>query len=292
MTNDSPTRGDKLFVAFQHVIPQHAVSRFIHWATRTRFKPLKNAIISNFVRGFKPDMTEATQPDALAFATFNEFFTRTLRPEVRPVDRDPMALISPVDGTISQIGPIDGSQIIQAKGRHYSVDTLLGGLQDWSKRFAGGSFATLYLAPYNYHRIHMPLAGTLRATRFIPGRLFSVNAVTAAAVPGLFARNERVACLFEAGNVPFGMVLVGALNVGSIETVWHGEITPYGPKRVTDLPLPAERAPLHLDKGDEMGRFNMGSTVILLLPPGAAAWLPELKSGTRIKFGQRLATLR
>ena len=162
----------------------------------------------------------------------------------------------------------------------------------WAERFKGGAFATLYLAPYNYHRIHMPLAGTLRAAWFVPGKLFSVNAVTAAAVPGLFAKNERVVCVFEDGPRSFAMVLVGALFVGSIATVWHGDVAPRSPHERVDLPLDPSRSPLKLSKGAEMGRFNMGSTVILLLPPDMLDWLPKFASGTRIEVGQMLARLR
>jgi len=181
---------------------------------------------------------------------------------------------------------------VQAKGHGYTLEALLGGAPTWAGRFAGGAFATLYLAPYNYHRMHMPVAGTLRAAWFVPGRLFSVNAVTAAAVPGLFTRNERVVCVFEEGSLAFAMVLVGALFVGSISTVWHGDITPSKLRRTLELPLDSGRAALRLEKGAEMGRFNMGSTVILLLPPGMAEWLPAIEAGSRVQFGQRLARLQ
>jgi phosphatidylserine decarboxylase len=283
-----------LFVALQHVIPQHLLSRVVYHATRSRSPALKNALIKSFVRGFHPDMSEAARPDPLSYASFNEFFTRTLRPGARPIDPDPSVVASPVDGAISQIGRLDGSQIPQAKGHSYSLEALLGsggtGKQpDWSAAFGGGSFATLYLAPFNYHRIHMPLTGTLRAAWYVPGKLFSVNAVTAAAVPGLFARNERIVCIFEDGPLLFAMVLVGALFVGSMDTVWHGEVTPRKPRRRLELPLDAAHAALRLGKGAEMGRFNMGSTVILLLPPGTSDWLPAVRPGQGISVGQPLA---
>ncbi|HVY83303.1 MAG TPA: archaetidylserine decarboxylase, partial [Steroidobacteraceae bacterium] len=186
---------------------------------------------------------------------------------------------------------IDGMQLFQAKGRHYSLDALLAGANAWTASFKGGSFATLYLAPYNYHRIHMPLDGTLVGAWYVPGKLFSVNATTAAAVDNLFARNERVVCVFENGPLVFALVLVGALFVGSMQTVWHGEITPRRPRRPLQLPLTHLRAPTRLAQGDEMGRFNMGSTVILLLPPGAAQWLSDLRATTPIRMGQPLARL-
>ena len=216
-------------------------------------------------------------------------------PGTRPLDTGDNALISPVDGAVSQIGRLDGSQLLQAKGHNYSLEALLncaGAETNWAPRFANGCFATLYLAPFNYHRIHMPLSGTLRAAWYVPGALFSVNAVTAGAVAGLFTRNERVVCIFEDGPRLFAMVLVGALFVGSMDTVWHGEITPRTPRTRLELPLDESRARLRLEKGAEMGRFNMGSTVILILPPDTIDWLPDVRAGDRIRMGQSLARLR
>jgi phosphatidylserine decarboxylase len=286
-----PTLRERLFVALQHALPQHFLSRVVLRVTRIRLRPIKNLLIKSFVRGFKPNMSEATQPDPLQYPSFNAFFTRTLRPGARPIDLDPTVLVSPVDGTVSQIGRLHGSNLVQAKGHDYTLEALLA-RPEWVECFAGGAFATLYLAPYNYHRIHMPIAGTLRAAWYVPGRLFSVNAVTAAAVPGLFARNERVVCVFEDGPRTFAMVLVGALFVGSIATVWHGDVTPRNPRRTVELPLDASRAPLRLNKGAEMGRFNMGSTVILLLPPDIVEWMPKFETGTQIEVGQMLARLK
>jgi phosphatidylserine decarboxylase len=288
----SPTLRERLFVTLQHALPQHFLSRVVLRITRIRLGPVKNLLIKSFVRGFRPDMSEATQPDPLKYPSFNAFFTRTLRHGARPMDLDPGALVSPVDGTVSQIGRLDGSKLVQAKGHNYTLEALLDGAPEWAERFAGGAFATLYLAPYNYHRIHMPISGALRAAWFVPGRLFSVNAVTAAAVPGLFARNERVVCVFEDGPRTFAMVLVGALFVGSIATVWHGDVAPRRPRRRVDLPLDASLAPLELNKGAEMGRFNMGSTVILLLPPDCLDWVPKLGPGSLIEVGQMLARLK
>jgi phosphatidylserine decarboxylase len=292
LPTDSPTLRARLFVAMQHLLPQHFLSRQVHRLARVRVKPVKNALIGSFVRHFRPDMSDAADPEPRDYPSFNAFFTRSLRPGSRQCDPDPRALACPVDGTVSQIGRLDGLRMLQAKGHDYSVEALLGGASGWAERFAGGSFATLYLAPYNYHRIHMPAAATLRAAWLIPGRLFSVNAVTAAAVPGLFARNERVVCAFEEGPLAFALALVGALFVGSIATVWHGEVTPRNPRRAAELPLDTGRAPGRLDRGAELGRFNMGSTVILLLPPGAAEWLPELQPGSPVRVGQTIAWLR
>jgi phosphatidylserine decarboxylase len=287
----SPTVGQKLFVALQHILPQHLLTSVVYKATRSRLPAIKNALISNFMRGFKPEMSDAIQSDPLAYASFNEFFTRPLKPEARPFTRDARTLISPVDGTIAQIGAIDGNQIIQAKGRHYSLEALLARPSDWTAQFRGGAFATLYLAPYNYHRIHMPLDGTLRAAWYVPGDLFSVNATTAAAVDRLFARNERVVCLFEDNGLSYAMVLVGALFVGSMTTIWHGDITPRRPRRPLELPVEGVKAALLARQGDEMGRFNMGSTVVLVLPPGTTSWLPECKSLKTIRMGEPLARI-
>jgi phosphatidylserine decarboxylase len=294
-THDLPTFKDRLFVATQYRIPQHFLSRLVYRLTRSRSPGVKNALIKSFMRSFKPDLSDALQPDPLAYATFNEFFTRALRPGARPIDPNDSVLVSPVDGAISQIGHLDGSQVMQAKGHYYSLEALFdagGSHTDWASRFTGGCFATLYLAPFNYHRIHMPLGGTLRAAWYVPGKLFSVNAVTAAAVPGLFARNERVVCIFEDGPRLFALVLVGALFVGSMQTVWHGEVTPRSPRRALELPVDATRAALHLEKGDEMGRFNMGSTVILITPPDMIDWLSHKKARANVGVGQPLARLR
>lgn len=294
-TENSPTLRDRLFVAMQYILPQHFLSRLVYRLTRSRSPSVKNALIRNFIRGFSPDMSDAMRRDPLAYESFNEFFTRILRPGARPIDPNGSILVSPVDGAISQIGRLDGSQVMQAKGHYYSLEALFdpgGSRADWAARFTGGCFATLYLAPFNYHRIHMPLSGTLVAAWYVPGKLFSVNTVTAAAVPGLFALNERVVCIFEDGPRLFAMVLVGALFVGSMDTVWHGEVTPRSPRKGLELPLDATRAPLHLEKGDEMGRFNMGSTVILITPPDMIDWLSNMNARDSVSVGQPLARLR
>ena len=286
----SPTLRARLFVALQYLLPQHLLSRVVHRLTRSRLRPLKNALIGAFVRHFHPDMSEAAEPEALRYESFNAFFTRVLRAGARPADPDPRALASPVDGTVSQIGHLEAGRIVQAKGHEYTVEALLGGPSPWTERFSDGAYATLYLAPHDYHRIHMPASATLMAGWYVPGRLFSVNAATAAAVPGLFARNERVALLFEDGPLAFAIVLVGALFVGSMSTVWHGELTPRRPRLPAALPLAGAQA-RRLEKGAELGRFNMGSTVIVLLPKGALEWRPELAPGGAIRVGQTLGWL-
>lgn len=291
-TPDPDSASARAFVALQYVLPQHFLTSLVHAVTRTRVRWVKDALIDSFIANFRPDMSDAEQPDARQFESFNAFFTRALRAGARPADPDPAALVSPVDGTVSQLGRLDGSYLLQAKGHAYTLEALLDNEAPWAGVFRGGAFATLYLAPFNYHRIHMPLPGTLRAAWYVPGQLFSVNATTAASVPGLFARNERVVCVFEDGALTYAMVLVGALFVGSMSTVWHGEVTPRTPRRRALLAPGAAGAPASLPKCAEMGRFNMGSTVILLLPPGVSEWLPQLTCGSAIRVGQTLARLR
>jgi phosphatidylserine decarboxylase len=288
---DADSVGARLFVALQYLLPHHFISRLAYRVTRSRVPLIKNALIRSFVGHFHPEMSEAEQPDPLQYQSFNAFFTRALRAQARPCDPDPAVLVSPVDGTVSQIGRLDGSWLVQAKGHAYTLESLLAADLSWAARLRGGAFATLYLAPFNYHRVHMPLRGALRAAWYVPGQLFSVNAVTAAGVPGLFARNERVVCVFGHEALSFAVVLVGALLVGSITTVWHGEVTPCAVRGCADLPLDASRTALNLDKGAELGRFNMGSTVILLLPPGSSEWLQGLAPGSSVRVGQPLARL-
>jgi phosphatidylserine decarboxylase len=281
----------RLFIALQYLLPQHGLSQFVYRLARSRVRWLKNALIRAFIGHFHPDMSEAAQPDPLKFASFNEFFTRALRTDARPAAPDPAGLVSPVDGSISQLGRLDGSWLVQAKGHAYTLEALLAADAAYTEVFRSGAFATLYLAPRNYHRVHMPLAGTLRAAWYVPGQLFSVNATTAASVPGLFARNERVVCVFGAGALSWALVMVGALFVGNLATVWHGEITPRSARRRAELALDGTRASLTLDKGAELGRFNMGSTVIVLLPPGRCEWLAPLGPGSTLRVGQPLAQL-
>ena len=281
----------RLFIVLQYLLPQHWLSRLAYRITRSRVPLIKNALISGFVNRFQPDMSEAEQPDPLEYESFNAFFTRALRAPARPCDPDPAVLISPVDGSVSQIGRLEGSWLVQAKGHAYTLESLLAADLSWPAQLRGGAFATLYLAPSNYHRVHMPLSGVLRAAWYVPGALFSVDATTTAGVPGLLARNERVVCVFAHEALSFAVVLVGALLVGSMATVWHGEVTPRALRGGADLPLDAARAPLTLEKGAELGRFNMGSTAILLLPPGASEWLHGLAPGSSVRVGQALARL-
>ena len=282
----------RLFVALQYLLPQHGLSRLVYALAHSRARWLKNALIDSFVDHFHPDMSEAENPDPRSYASFNEFFTRALRAGARPLAPDPAALLSPVDGRVSQIGRLDGSWLVQAKGHAYTLEALLAADAAWTGTFRGGAFATLYLAPFNHHRVHMPLTATLRAAWYVPGRLFSVNATTAGAVPGLFARNERLVCILGAGELSCAVILVGALFVGSLATVWHGEITARTARRRSELPLDGSRASLTLEAGAEMGRFNMGSTVIVLVPPGRAEWLESLGPGSAVRLGQPLGRIR
>jgi len=286
----SHSLSQRLFVGAQYLLPQHLLSRAMRAFAKVRARPVKNLAIGTFLRFYAINLAEAEHADPCAYESFNAFFTRALKPGARTVDPSPAAVVSPVDGTVSQAGPIERDMLLQAKGVHYPVADLLGGDPALASRFQDGSFATLYLAPYNYHRIHMPLGGTLAAARFVPGDLFSVNATTAAQVPGLFSRNERVACIFDTAVGPMAVVLVGALFVGSMSLSWAGEVTAAPGRRVRDLGAGEPR--VVLDKGAELGRFNMGSTVILLWPPGAVRLEERLAPGTAVRMGERVAVLR
>jgi phosphatidylserine decarboxylase len=277
-----------LFVMLQHLLPHHLISRVVWLATRAQAPWWKNFLIRSFLRHYPVRMEEAVQPDASAYASFNDFFTRAQRPEARPVDSRPDSIVSPVDGTVSEAGQMEGERLLQAKGRDYTLTELLGGDEALARHFTGGAFATLYLAPHNYHRIHMPATGRLISTLYVPGRLFSVNGATAQRVPRLFARNERVVCVFEGEAGLFAVILVGALNVGSMATVWAGDITPARRRKITRLPSPP--TPLELEKGAELGRFNMGSTVILLFEPGKVRWHPRVKTGAGMRMGEAIDT--
>ena len=276
----------RLFVGLQYLLPQHALSNAMFWLTQRPWPGLVYWIIRLYVRVFEVDLDEAAEPDPRAYSSFNAFFTRPLRPGARPLPSAANAIACPVDGRVSQAGRIDDGRLIQAKGRDYALETLLGGDQALAARFQNGLFATLYLAPKDYHRIHMPAAGHPKRTLLIPGRLFSVNPTTAAAVPGLFARNERAVCIFDTSNGPMVLVLVGAIFVGSIETVWAGRLTP--PRAKTIRAEPAGDDGPTLKRGDELGRFNMGSTVILLLPPGLARWEASLQPEKAVRYGETI----
>jgi len=280
---------DSLFILFQHIVPQHCLSRLTGWLAQVRHPLwLKNFVIQQFVRHFEVNMAEAQQPDPTAFASFNDFFTRELQIGARPIaDAD---LVCPADGAISQLGAIEEGRIFQAKGQSFSTRELLGGDEERAAQFSGGQFATIYLSPRDYHRVHMPLAGQLSASSYIPGDLFSVNAVTAENVERLFARNERLVCYFDTDVGPMAMILVGAMVVAGIETVWSGQVAPAtnAPTVVDYQHLPQ---PISLAKGDEMGRFKLGSTVILLFPKDSMSWDERYVAGAATRLGEALGSV-
>lgn len=283
------TLKEQLFLASQYAAPHHLVSRAMGRMADSRSPELKNWMISRFVRRYQVDMSEALVEDPLAYGSFNEFFTRALKPDARPLDDTPGAVLSPADGAISQLGPIEHGRIFQAKGHSYGLTDLLGGDSERAAPFTGGEFATIYLSPRDYHRVHMPVAGTLREMIHVPGRLFSVNPLTAGHVPSLFARNERVVCVFDTEHGPMALVLVGAMIVASVETVWAGLVTPHKRQvRAVRYDAPA-RAPIHLEKGAEMGRFLLGSTVIVLFGPKQVRWLDTPSVRGPIRMGETLA---
>ena len=276
------TKAEKFKVFLFTALPHHLVSRVVYYLTRFR-GPMVQPMINFFIKKYDVDMTEAAYENTRVYATFNEFFTRPLKPGVRPIVRGKNTVACPVDGTVSEAGSIQQRQIFQAKGHYYTTTELLGGDASMAALFENGRFATIYLAPHDYHRIHMPLHGLLKKMIHVPGRLFSVAPWTVRTIPGLFTGNERVACLFATEAGPIGMVLVGALNVAAIETAWAGLITPPKGKKITDFEYNHTRK--IYSKGDEIGRFNMGSTVILLTAKNVE-WLQKLRAGQAVKMGE------
>lgn len=280
--------GARLFAWLQYLLPQHALSRLVGRLARIEARPVKDLLIRGFMRLFPVDMSDAAEPEPTAYPSFNRFFTRELRPGARPLPEATAALACPVDGTVSECARLEAGRLLQAKGFRYELSRLLGG--DAPDELLRGGFATIYLAPWHYHRIHAPAAGRLVEMRYLPGALFSVNRATVGAVPRLFARNERVACLFETGFGPMAVVLVGALNVGSMETVWAGEVAPGPDRQAAVWRYPAEGpGSVRLERGAELGRFNMGSTVIVVLPEKGPRFAPEIAAGCHVRMGQLLA---
>jgi phosphatidylserine decarboxylase len=273
------------------LLPHHALSRLVRSATRWRVRWWKNLLIQLFIRHFRVDMSDAVHAEADAYPHFNSFFTRALRDGVRPQPDTPAAIACPVDGAISELGAISGDRLLQAKGRHYSLIDLLGGNREQADAFRDGLFCTLYLSPRDYHRIHMPVDGSLRETTYIPGRLFSVAPHTTRAISGLFTRNERLVTVFDSEAGPVAVILVGAIFVACTETVWGGVAQPTGRGIEARRFGPDSDTAVSLRRGEELGRFNMGSTVILLFPPGRAQWLPELQAGQAVRLGQTLGYL-
>jgi len=287
---DAPGLADRLRAAGMYALPHHLLSALMHRATRVRAAAWKDWQIQWFVRRYGVDMALAAQQDAGAYPDFNAFFTRALKSGARPISGHDT--ICPADGTLSRCGSIRDGLLIQAKGRTFSLTRLLGGDAGRAGAFEGGHFATVYLSPRDYHRVHMPLGGTLREMVHVPGRLFSVNPSSARAVPNLFARNERVVCIFDSEYGPLAVVLVGAVFVGSIDVVWAGQVAPAPTRGVTTWRYPRGGAgTVVLGKGQEMGRFNMGSTVVVILPPGPVRWCDGVEAGRPVTMGQGLADL-
>ena len=275
---------DRLAVLPQYFFPKQALTVFAGWVAGRERGWVTTEIIRRFVAKYQVNMAEALDPDIASYPTFNAFFTRALKPGARPLaDAD---LVCPVDGAISQFGVIDKDQIFQAKGHHYSTTAVLGGDSALAAQFDGGHFATIYLSPKDYHRIHMPCDGTLRRMIYVPGDLFSVNPITARGVPGLFARNERVVCIFDSPLGTFALFLVGATIVGSMATPWAGVINPPRSGTVREWTYPAGQ--VSLKQGDEMGRFLLGSTVVMLFPKGPLQFNPAWVAGRGVRLGEAM----
>lgn len=275
-----------VFAVLQYLTPQHTLSRVIGAFAACRFGPFKNAVIKAFIRRYQVDMSLAENENPESYACFNDFFTRPLKPHVRPLCQLPNSIACPADGAISQVGRIQDGRIFQAKGRDYSLVELLGGEAQLAQPFHNGQFATIYLSPKDYHRVHMPASGELTRTTYIPGDLFSVNQVTAEHVPRVFARNERLVCHFTTAHGPMVVVLVGAMIVAGIATPWAGVVAPVRKQvRATEY---GRAHCVNLAKGDEMGRFFLGSTAIVLLPEGAAEWDVHLSAGMPVQMGQAI----
>lgn len=276
---------DRLPVLPQYLFPKQALTSFAGWVAGKERGAVTTWIIRRFVAKYGVNMAEALDSDIRSYASFNAFFTRALKPGARPIAQ--AALVCPVDGAISQFGPIEGDQIFQAKGHRYSTTALVGGDASLAARFAHGSFATLYLSPKDYHRIHMPCDGRLLRMIYVPGDLFSVNPTTARGVPGLFARNERVVCVFETARGPFVLVLVGATIVGSMATAWHGVVNPPRGGEVREWHY--EDRQILLKQGEEMGRFLLGSTVVMLFPAPPLVFNPAWSPARPVRLGEAMA---
>ncbi len=274
----------------QFLVPQHALTRFGGWLSHSERPWLKNYLIRYFINRYNVNMSEAVIEDPFSYPSYHEFFIRRLKPALRPIDPTPNAIVSPCDGEISQIGTIENNSLVQAKGKTFTVSSLIGSSVD-AAQFENGKFATIYLAPIDYHRVHMPLSGTLTHLRYIPGKLFSVNPLTTSHIDNLFAKNERVVAFFKHEQGSFAIILVGAMIVGSIFTRWGGTVTPHRGGEIKDISYP--QTPLQhikLDKGDEMGYFSLGSTVIVLLDE-KSGWNNDLSQNSRLVVGQGIGHL-
>ncbi|PCJ93679.1 MAG: phosphatidylserine decarboxylase [Porticoccaceae bacterium] len=273
------------FVAFQRLVPQHGLSRLGSSLAEAKTPWLKNALIKRFIRTYNVNLDEAVSSNLDDYLHFNDFFTRALKDGVRPIDQGEHTIVCPADGAISQLGSIEEGNIFQAKGKSFSTATLLGANDADSQRFLNGNFITIYLSPRDYHRVHMPINGELLYSRYIPGKLFSVNDTTTQYVDGLFAKNERLVCMFDTPVGRCAVILVGAMMVAGIESVWHGHYQPN-----TVMVNQFGTGEVALKKGQEVGRFKFGSTAILMFEPGKIEWSEQYSPGTTTRLGQLLAT--
>lgn len=279
----------KLFLIFQYLVPQHALSRIVGAIAACRWAFVKTPFIAWFAKRYEVNLDEAQCSDLSQFSSFNDFFTRELKPGMRPIEPDDTAVVSPADGVINQLGSISNESLLQAKGRLFSLVSLLGGDPELAEPFQEGCFCTVYLSPKDYHRVHMPLAGTLTRMIHVPGKLFSVNQFTSENVDGLFARNERVVCFFETDNGPMALVLVGAMIVASVDTVWAGQVCP-GRDGSAHINYEGKIPAVQIGKGQEMGRFKLGSTVVAVFGPGMVQLQAHLAAADAVRMGQRIGT--
>ena len=279
----------RLFVLLQYLLPRYWLTSVVYRLARVKVTAIKNFLIARFISLFDVDIDDVKLDAPDAFATFNDFFVRELDDDARPIDQDAASIVSPVDGTVSSAGSITGDRLFQAKGLEYTLDDLLSTDLQQAQAYVDGTFATFYLAPHNYHRVHAPLDGKIVAARYVPGDLFSVNTATAAHISGLFRRNERLVLHFSTVQGPATVIFVGALNVGSISTLWSGEIRPrkHGVVETLDIEL----GPRDISKGDLLGWFNMGSTVVVLFPKGNCNWNNDLTQGTAVRMGEAIGSM-
>jgi phosphatidylserine decarboxylase len=285
------TMFDGVKSSIQYLLPQHMLSGLAYKLTRITWQPWKNFLITSFIRAYNVDMSIALQPGPSAYKHFNDFFTRGLKPSARPVDTGAAAVVSPVDGTVSQAGRISQGRLIQAKGRDYGLEALLAGDEALARTFREGDYITLYLSPRDYHRVHMPVTGTLKSMSYVPGDLFSVSPATTEGIDNLFARNERIIQVFDTEIGSMALIMVGAVFVGSMETVWAGEVTPAAERKPSIVRYANNASPVALSKGEEMGRFNMGSTVILLFENNRIRLDATVQAGTPVVLGRKIAEI-
>ena len=281
----------QLFLLLQHSLPKRRITALVYRLTRIRVPAIKDLLIRSFLKIYTVNLGEVRKSVPDDFVSFNDFFIRQLESDSRPIDSSASSIVSPADGFISAVGHIEKNSVLQAKGLDYSLEELLVTDLDEAQSYYDGSFATIYLAPFNYHRVHAPLAGDLVAARFVPGTLFSVNQSTVSSIRGLFVRNERLICHFRTATGPYVLVFVGAMCVGSITTPWTGELRPRKGNVVEAIDLHNTRSPLGVDKGDLLGLFNMGSTVIVLMPPGVCEWESGLDAGHPLRMGEAIGQI-